>query len=205
LYGISIDKEVSEITAQTKKKIREEILKQRDSLSPDAIGAAKEQMMSQLLQLKEFIGAKQLFTYLSFRSEIPTAGIIQYCWQQGKSVTIPVCVGDTKEMVLSYYDKDSILTSVKYGLREPTLETLRFGDRDLLDAALIPGSAFDRRGYRVGYGAGYYDKFFSHTKKTIVKIALAYSFQVIHEVPKSSYDVPMDFIVTEKEIIECMK
>lgn len=194
-----------EITAETKKKIREEILKQRDSLSPDAIRAAEEQIMLQLLQMKEFADAKQLFTYLSFRSEIPTPGIIQYCWQHGKHVTIPVCVGDTKELVLSYYDRNSVLTKVKYGLQEPTPQTLRFGDRELLDAALIPGSAFDRRGYRIGYGAGYYDKFFGHTKKPIIKIALAYSFQVIDEVPKSSYDVPMDFIVTEKEIIRCIK
>ncbi len=194
---------MSEISAEIKKKIREDILRQRDALSMEAIRAAEEQIMHRLLQLREFIDAKQLFSYLSFRSEVPTFGIIEYCWDHGKAVTIPVCVQETKEMVLSYFDLNTKLETVKFGLREPSGDTLRFGNREHLDAALIPGSAFDRKGYRIGYGAGYYDKFFAHTQRKILKIALAYSFQIIDEVPRNSYDVPMDFIITEKEIIKC--
>lgn len=178
-------------------------MRQRDALSMEEIQSAGEQILGRLLQMKEFTDAGQIFSYLSFRSEVPTYGIIEHCWAQNKAVAIPVCVQETKEMVLSYFDRSTKLEHVKFGLREPSIEALHFANREHVEVALIPGSAFDRKGYRIGYGAGYYDKFFAHTKKKILKIALAYSFQVIDEVPRNSYDVPMDFIVTEKEIIPC--
>ena len=186
-----------------KKQLRNEILKTRNLLSTDAIKQAEEQILSNLSKLSQFNAAKEIFCYFSFRSEVPTGSIISDCLSKCKNVYIPVTVNETKEMIISKYDFDTVLAPSSFGVPEPTSSSIRIGDRSLLDAAIMPGAVFDHSGYRIGYGAGYYDKFFALTPKNIYKIALAYSFQVIDEVPRDDHDVPVDCIVTEKEIIMC--
>lgn len=188
-----------------KKQIRASILEMRNSLTSQEINAAEKQILNNLLTLKQFTQSHNIFCYLSFRSEVPTQELIKLCLQHEKNIYIPVCVNETKEMILSKYDKEVELKASKYGVFEPSTETIKIADRNLLDLAIMPGAVFDQNGYRVGYGAGYYDKFFSHTSKEIYKVALAYSFQVIDEVPKDAYDVPVDCIITEQGIILCRK
>lgn len=193
------------MSKEQKKAIRTAILKIRDSLTPAEIHKAEKQILQNLSGISQLQQAKNVFCYVSFRSEVPTGSIIEHFRQQGKNMFLPVCIQETKELILAQLDDESRLVSTHYGLLEPSRDSIRIADRSLLDAALMPGSAFDARGYRIGYGAGYYDKFFSHTKKDVFKIALAYSFQMIDEVPRDKYDVPVDCIVTEKEIILCQK
>jgi len=188
-----------------KKQIRESILANRNALTPQEIKDAEGLIINNLLQLEHFLAAKDIFCYLSFRSEVPTEAIINYCNRHHKNVYIPVCITETKEMVISLYDQEVQLITSKYGVLEPSKDTIKLADRNNLDTVIVPGAVFDRRGYRIGYGAGYYDKFFSHSSKQYYKIALAYSFQVIDEVPRDDYDVPVDCIVTEKGIIMCGK
>jgi 5-formyltetrahydrofolate cyclo-ligase len=188
-----------------KKLVRTSILEKRNSLSPKEINEAEKQIINNLMKLDQFNQSQNVFCYLSFRSEVPTQNIIHYCQQFDKNVYIPICVKETKEMIISQYDSEVKLITSNYGVQEPSKETIRIADRNILDLAIMPGAVFDSKGYRVGYGAGYYDKFFSHTPKQIYKIALAYSFQIIEEVPKDDYDIPVDCIVTEQGIIMCSR
>lgn len=190
---------------EQKKLIRTSILEKRNSLTAQEIKENELLILDNLMKLNQFVQSKNVFCYLNFRSEVPTKGIIEYCQQQGKNVYIPVCVNETKEMIISLYDEDVLLASSKYGVAEPTPDTIKIADRNTLDIAIMPGAAFDNRGYRIGYGAGYYDKFYAHTSKQIYKIALAFSFQIIEEVPKDDYDIPVDCIVTEKGIVICSR
>ncbi|MDF2590762.1 MAG: 5-formyltetrahydrofolate cyclo-ligase [Clostridia bacterium] len=191
--------------AEQKKLIRTSILNKRNSLTQQEIKDAERLIVNNLLKLNQFIQSQNIFCYVSFRSEVPTEGIISHCQQQGKNVYIPVCVNETKEMLISHYDDDVILAASKYGVQEPTKETIKIADREILDIAIMPGAVFDSKGYRVGYGAGYYDKFFAHAKNRIYKVALAFSFQIIDEVPHDHFDIPVDCIVTEQGIIMCSK
>lgn len=193
------------MSKEQKKQIRSTILNKRNSLSSQEIIEAEGLIIDNLLKLEQFIKSKNVFCYLSFKSEVPTPNIIKYCRQNEKNVYIPICNNDNKEMLISLYDKDTELISSSYGTKEASPKTIRISDRNILDIALMPGAVFDSKGYRIGYGGGYYDKFFSHTKKQIYKLALAYSFQIIDEVPKDKYDIPVDCIVTEKGIIMCNK
>ena len=186
-----------------KKLIRTSILDKRNSLTNQEIIEAEQLITYNLMQLHQFIESQNVFCYLSFRSEVPTKDIITHCQQQGKNVYIPMCINETKEMIISLYDHEVKLAASNYGVLEPTKETIKIADRDILDAAIMPGAVFDSRGYRIGYGAGYYDKFFAHTNKDIYKIALAFSFQIVDEVPTDDFDIPVDCIVTEKGIIMC--
>ena len=69
---------------------------------------------------------------------------------------------------------------------------------------LVPGIVFDMEGHRIGYGLGYYDKFLKKVPKA-VKIGLAFDFQIVGNIPKETHDVLVDFIVTDKEVVECGK
>lgn len=193
------------MSKEQKKLIRTSVLQRRNSLTNQEIKEAEKRILDNLMTQKQYINSQNVFCYLSFRSEVPTKAIIEHCQQNGKNIYIPLCVTETKEMIVSLFDSGIKLTTSNYGVQEPSRETIKIADRNILDTAIVPGAVFDRRGYRIGYGAGYYDKFFSHTSKQIYKIALAYSFQIIDEVPKSDFDVPVDCIVTEEEIIICSK
>jgi 5-formyltetrahydrofolate cyclo-ligase len=188
-----------------KKLIRASVLEKRNALSPQEIKEAEKQIINNLMSLKQFIDSQNIFCYLSFRSEVPTQGIIGHCQEQEKNVYVPICVQETKEMIISRYDSEVKLITSSYGVQEPSKETIKISDRNMLDLAIVPGAVFDAKGYRVGYGAGYYDKFFAHSSKQIYKIALAYSFQIVDEVPKDDYDIPVDCIVTERGIIMCSR
>ena len=74
-----------------------------------------------------------------------------------------------------------------------------------IDLVVVPGAVFDRRGYRVGYGGGFYDRFLSNkVRKEVPKIAVGFDLQVIDgNIPTNEFDFPVDFIITEKEIIDC--
>jgi 5-formyltetrahydrofolate cyclo-ligase len=186
-----------------KKLIRTSILEKRNSLTPQEIKDAEKHIKDNLMKLNQYIEAQNIFCYLNFRSEVPTKGIIEYCQQQGKNVYIPVCINETKEMILSLFDDDVRLAVSNFGVYEPTKETIKIADRNSLDIAIMPGAVFDTRGYRIGYGAGFYDKFYAHSSKDIYKIALAFSCQIIDEVPADDHDIPVDCIVTEKGIVMC--
>lgn len=188
---------------EQKKLMRNTILERRNSLTLEEISNAERLILNNLTKLPQFTNAQNVFCYLSFRSEVPTYSIVEYCRQHDKNVYIPVCMNETKEMLISKYDNEVRLEPSKYGVLEPTPDTIKISDRNLLDIAIMPGAVFDANGYRVGYGAGYYDKFYAHAKKDIYKIAVAYSFQIIEAVPKDDFDVPVDCIVTEKGIINC--
>jgi 5-formyltetrahydrofolate cyclo-ligase len=203
--SINYAKEMTALIKEQKKLIRKSILEKRNSLSAQEIKQSEILIMNNLMKLNQFILSQNIFCYLSFRSEVPTKGLIEYCQQQGKKVYIPVCVNETKEMIISRYDSDIELAASNYGVLEPTSETIKIADRNILDTAIMPGAVFDRRGYRIGYGAGYYDKFFAHTNKQIFKIALAFSFQIVEDVPKDDFDIPVDCIVTDKGIVICSR
>jgi 5-formyltetrahydrofolate cyclo-ligase len=93
------------------------------------------------------------------------------------------------------------VTETTFGAKEPVDgEGLEPAE---IDVIVIPGLAFDRGGYRVGYGGGYYDRFLRETRPDAVRMALCFALQVVDRVPVGSFDLPVDLIVTEHETIRC--
>ena len=89
----------------------------------------------------------------------------------------------------------------RFGIREPKPQVGTPQAIADIDAILVPAVAFDRRGYRVGYGGGYYDRFLPELRGRAVRVGLAFACQLVDSVPAGAHDVPVDFIVTETEII----
>ncbi len=185
--------------------IRKKVLTFRESLSPEEVHKKSNDIFEKLINTPMYINSNNIFTYMNFRNEVKTNIIIDHALLNNKNIYIPLCNDSIKGLVLCKMNDWNYLKPNKMGILEPVKETIEIANRKLIDMAIVPGAVFDRCGNRIGYGAGYYDRFFFSLKNDICKIALCYSFQVVESISPSSHDVPMDYIITENEIIECKK
>jgi len=183
-----------------KKLIRDKVLSIRNSLSPEEAKARSRLIFQNLKTLPIFNTANTVHTYVSSKkNEVDTIEIISYLFSVGKRVVVPVVDKDRKVMRHSELKSISELKKSTFGILEP--EKIREVGLSEIDLVLVPAIAVDRFGNRIGFGAGYYDKFLSQVN--CPKIALVYDFQIVDKIETSPSDVPVDFIVTETEIISC--
>lgn len=132
--------------------------------------------------------------------EVATRPILERAWAGGKRVACPRV--EWRPRGLASYEVTALdeLSEGRRGLLEPDPDRTEPVE-ERFDLVLVPGLAFDRRGGRIGYGAGLYDRFLAGTGA--LKVALAYSLQVLDSVPVEPHDVPVDRILTEQESIVC--
>jgi len=155
-----------------KKALRKETIAAMKELPESVKTRADEQLTQRLLELPAFQEAKTLATYLSFDHEISTAGLIQAALQLGKRVCVPRTYTQGR-MEFVEYDPD-ILEKTRFGLLEPN-EQGKVVDKAEIDLIHVPGLVFQSKGYRIGYGGGYYDRYLAdYTGKTVSTI---YSIQ----------------------------
>jgi len=185
-----------------KRIIRKEILKKRDEISPD-VKTKKDLLIKQrLLSLPEFIAAKTVFFYASFRSEVETLSMIKESLEMGKDVVLPK-VDRERHRLRLYKIKDiSELSPCYMKIPEPSLGDERLVNLDNIELVIAPGAAFDYSGNRLGYGGGYYDILLSESKRRIPIIALAYEEQLVDTIPSETHDIKVDMIVTDKRVIK---
>lgn len=186
-----------------KKALRTEILGKRSQLSSEDIKNKSNEIKNKLFQLREFKDANFIFSFISFKDEVHTHDIITESLSMGKRVGVPITVDKPRELLVSELkDFHRELEIGYYNILAPKKEFERIVSPDLVDLVLVPGLAFDKYGYRVGYGGGYYDRFFANTKKKMIKIGLCFDFQILPQVPMDFYDIPIDYIITESRIIK---
>lgn len=187
-----------------KKALRKEILTRRKNIDAAEKEEMDKKILNRFFESKYYKEAKNIFIYISYDSEINTREIINKAFKDGKKIYVPRTEFETRLMdAVEITSFDNLIKS-SYGILEPSMEVLQVNPNKL-DLIVVPGVAFDRNGGRMGYGAGFYDRYFKKINKDnikrIVKLALAYDFQVLEKVPMSVQDVPVDFIITEKEFI----
>ncbi|MBU5313916.1 5-formyltetrahydrofolate cyclo-ligase [Tissierella carlieri] len=188
-----------------KKILREKVLQKRADLSPKSIIEYSDIIAEKLYKMDSYKEAKTIMSFISFDSEVNTHEIIKRSISHNKSIVVPITIPKTKELKVSEVLDFSELELGYYNILTPKKEYIRFIDPSTIDLILVPGVVFARNGYRVGYGGGYYDRFLSKFEKKVDKIGLAFDLQVTNEVPTDSFDIPVDLIITEKEIINCLK
>ncbi len=135
---------------------------------------------------------KNVFCYLSYSSEAPTDDLIESLSEKGYRVYCPRVDGNQMRAIA--YGKDFSLS--KYRIREPIGEPF---DGEM-HVAVVPFLAVDEKGNRLGYGGGYYDRYFAQNPQT-KRVAYGFDFQVQENVPTEDTDKPMDCIVTDKRVI----
>ncbi len=186
----------------SKSQLRTAILKKRDGLSQSEYRSYSSRISDSLTTWDIYKECEELLVYVSFRSEVDTYGIISDALNQNKKVYCPKVFGDD----MLFYQISSIdeLKSGYMGICEPVEGLPNFDYSCCKSLVIMPGSVFDRYGNRIGYGKGYYDRFLSDCYKKGVKpvtAALAFSLQIIDEVPAEEHDFKTDYIFTEKEKI----
>lgn len=187
-----------------KKILRKEILDKRKNIDKVEKEKMDRKILDKFYESKYYKEAKNIFIYISYDTEINTIEIINKCLKENKKIYVPRAELKTRVMdAVEIKSLDNLMES-SYGILEPSVDEPHI-DPNELDLIVVPGVAFDRSGGRVGYGAGFYDRYFKKIDednvRRITKLALAYDFQVLDKVPTDENDVPVNYIITEKEFI----
>jgi 5-formyltetrahydrofolate cyclo-ligase len=186
-----------------KKALRERLMAQRKCLPPEEIKAASGIIGKKLISLPEVRKADIIMAYASFGCEVSTEALIGELVSLGKKITLPVTVRETTELIPVFVDGETKLSENSLGVPEPLLSAAGRSDPGKIEIILVPGVAFDRSGNRIGFGYRYYDRFMESLSPETVKIALAFDMQLVEGFTPEPHDVPVDIIVTEKEVIRC--
>jgi 5-formyltetrahydrofolate cyclo-ligase len=193
-------RETADDVHRLKRQMRIEAIARRAS-QPDAQGLS-ETIFRQLAALPEYAGARVVMLYLDVRDEVRTRWFVPAAWAQGKTVVVPYCTESDLELFrLDNFDE---LIPGTMGILEPKPELRVARDKRIdptqLDLVVVPGVAFDRRGGRLGYGKGYYDKLLRQVRGDATKAAVCFECQLFAEIPVLPHDVRMDMVVTEKAV-----
>ena len=192
-----------------KKRLREKLLKARDSIPIELKSVKESEIEKRLFSLDVFKHAETILMYVSFRSEVSSRTSINTIIKLGKRLVLPLV--DTRHKVLKLYEVQSTdeLKPGYMGILEPGILRYRRCSLKEIDLVIIPGTGFDPKGNRLGYGGGYYDKLLSMESRELAEvtpittIALAFEEQIGEEIPSEPHDIKVDMIVTDKRLINC--
>ena len=145
----------------------------------------------------EFAAARVIMLYLSTPQEVDTAPIALRAWQAGKSVVVPKVSWDQRRMLpVEISSLTTGLTSTGPGIREPIAGNPM--PADLIDLVIVPGLGFTETGYRIGRGMGFYDRFLAQSEFLGLSCGLAFSEQIMPDLPVLDHDVPLSMLATDK-------
>lgn len=173
------------------------MLKARAEMDDEEHKRLSVMITQRLLALDCVKNAACVMAYITYRNEPDLSAFMRRCLEAGKRVALP-CIAGKGEMTAAGFRFDCVMKSNAYGIPEPVLT----GGSDLEepDVIIVPGVAFDERLNRVGFGAGYYDRFLKSTEAE--KIGVCFDYQVVKSIGAAAdHDVCMDMIITEKRIL----
>ena len=188
--------------ALEKQRLREEHLAAREALSEQERSVLDDRITQKLLAISEYVEATTVLTYVSVSSEVSTRMFIECALRDGKTVAVPRCLpGHCLEFVaITSLDQ---LIAAPFGLLEPPKELPALTEEQM-DASIciVPALLVDIKGYRLGYGAGFYDRFLSTFPGK--KICLAYQQNLSRTMlPHTAFDVAVDLVITESDVLTC--
>jgi len=140
-----------------------------------------------------------VMAYTSKEKEVNTEPLIRALFVQGNPVVVPIIIKEDVSLRLSYIRDFSALVPSTFGVPEPIGSEIPAAAEDL-DMIILPMLGFDRAGGRIGYGAGYYDRFLSKNPD-LQKIGIAFACQEVENLPQEENDIRMDVVVTEEGIV----
>lgn len=193
--------------AKQRESIRSEIAQQRDSITPSQRTMLSKQIISNLsewIEQKEKSGYGFTFdavmVYLSMKSEVETWKLVETGLNQGRKIIAPVVDTNSGNLIPKRIQNlDNDLIRHKYGMFEPKDSCPDFPP-DKLQLILVPGLAFDRKGYRIGYGKGFYDRFLLSCPNAVT-VGIAYQLQLVDDTYPQPWDIPVQHIFTEHGLL----
>ena len=193
---------MNDLTKSEKSKMRYDYLIIRDRLEPAIRFAYSSIIFSRIKKLEEYKSAKTIMFYLTYGSEVITDMMVNEVLADDKTVVVPIIKspGDGVMQAMKISKLEDCYEKV-YGIRQPEFNQDEVINKNDVDLVFVPGIVFDNKGYRIGYGKGYYDKWLVDidVSKTI---GLAYEVQLTDKLPIGQYDLPVGKLLTEKRCIE---
>jgi 5-formyltetrahydrofolate cyclo-ligase len=185
--------------AIAKAEMRREVLARREALPVAARVAAAEVLATREMPVVVPTGSC-VSGYSPLKSEISPVPLMRRVMGAGATLALPVVVGRGHSLIMRAWAFGEPLGSGQWGIREPKPEA----PEAFPDILIVPLVAFDRAGYRLGYGAGYYDMTIARLRamKPVVAIGIAFAAQEVAAVPKTPRDEKLDLVLTEREIID---
>ena len=183
-----------------KSEIRAYIKAKKREMTEAEIEARSAILCDKFLELQEYEESSVILCYLSYNQEVRTDAIIENALIDGKIVAVPKITGEGK-MEFVCIDSLEDIRPGAFGIPEPDTCKLGAGPDRIANEnrmlVLMPGLAFDSEGNRVGYGGGYYDRYFAaHPETEFIKVALCYDFQLLEEVPHTDEDYKADIVIS---------
>jgi len=186
---------------ERKQELRAAALRNRRSIDPEELTALSSLVRANLHSLREYRDARLLVSYCAKEDEVQTRQIIQSALEEGKRVAVVVTEASSKTLSFSEIDSfEDDLAPGAFGILEPKPGHLRPVPLQRADLVLVPLVAWDEKGHRLGYGAGYFDRALARARR-VTKVGLALESQRLPQIPESRHDVPLDIVVTEKRVV----
>ena len=187
--------------------LREELRAQRTRLTPGQRIAAATGVAAMLEQLPEFMVDQRVAGYWAVAGELPLHAAVGDLNARDQRYYLPV-LERQRRLRFGPWRIGAELRTNRYGIPEPQCDADQLLDPAALDLVLVPLLGFDRRGHRLGTGAGYYDRSFAFLQgkprpATPILVGIGYSFSERPLLPAESWDIQMDFVATERELIDC--
>jgi 5-formyltetrahydrofolate cyclo-ligase len=189
-----------------RRELRQNLAERRRALSPRERIAAAQGLRHSLEQLPEYHTDQRVAGYWAIDGELPLNLAIPPLAARGQQFLLPV-LGEGRRLRFAPWSAGEDVRPNRYGIPEPA-EPREWLEPFQLDLVLVPLLAFDRQGQRLGYGGGFYDRSFAFLKEQArptepLLVGVAYAFQELEQIEAEPWDVPLDLIATDRELIDC--
>lgn len=170
----------------------------RKSINPETKNAADKQIFKKLTEASAFKDSELILTYISVNDETDTISLVKHSFENNKRVAVPKCLDKNGNMDFFEIKSFDDLKSSHFGLLEPSENCGVITDFNN-SLCIVPAFSYDKKGYRIGYGGGYYDRFLS--KHNVFKIGICYDECIAENHLKDIFDISVDVVITEKQTI----
>lgn len=182
--------------------LRPLLIHRRDMLAELDRARKSDEIWKRLAEVPAFQMAEQALFYVSHGSEVDTTMMRRLTREMGLTVCAPRSRPGDRHMQFHVLPEDEPFSSGPYGILQPA-DDLPLADLSRPSVVIVPGVGFDRRGNRLGFGGGYYDRWLAGDGKGLPTVALAYHEQMVDAIPVRIHDVPVQFVITDRESIDC--
>jgi len=189
--------------AMNKSSTRTHLLTCRKALSPQQRAAKSKAIHTRITSLPVWDTARTLLLYLPVNGEVDTWALFDWAQEKGCRIVLPCCRKNEPGCMdfFTVMNKEELIPGM-YNIPEPDRDQCALMEDPDPEVVILPGVGFDRQGYRLGYGGGYYDRFLArHPMPSALIVGLGFSCQIMDALPHDPWDKKVDVVVTEKEMI----
>jgi 5-formyltetrahydrofolate cyclo-ligase len=185
--------ELAVLRAHAKRQLRKQLLAVRRVLPASVVAERSAKACERLLSLPQLTAATTILAYVAMRKEIDPSAVLAHAFATNKRVVLPR-IGD-EGLALHEHHEGVALIENHLGVQEPSASAARV-EPSAIDLVIVPALAVDPRGYRVGYGGGFYDRLLPQMTNA-TKVAFVYDFQLVSEAPNEAHDAQVTHIISD--------